>query len=71
MASYREDPPDEGKPSKPVTLAMARDFVRLHKRGWFQNRIAAKWDVNPGRVCEVVNKQKFPEAHEPEPPRLL
>ena len=71
MAIVDYDPPDEGKPSQPVTLTMAREFVRLHKLGWYQNRIAAKFDVNQGRVSEVINRQVYPEAHEPPPPTLL
>ena len=71
MASPPNEPPDEGKPSNPVTLPMAREFVRLYRRGWFQNRIAAKFDVNQGRVSEVINKRTFPEAHLPESPGLF
>ncbi len=62
---------EKRKPSKRITLKMARDFHRLRKRGWFVNRIAAEHDVNPGRVSEVLTGKRFPEAREPEPPTLF
>ena len=63
--------PEKRKPSKSITLKMARDFHRLRKRGWFVNRIAAEYDVNPGRVSEVLTGKRFPEAKDPEPPTLF
>ena len=70
MADSKKDP-DKGKPSKRVTLPMAREFIRLKKAGWLQSRIAAEFDVNQGRVSEVITGQKFPEAQLPEPPTLF
>ena len=31
----------------------------LHWEGYFQNRIAAIFDTNPGRVNEVLKEHKF------------
>ena len=31
----------------------------MHEDGMFQNRIAAIFDVNPGRVNEVLKEKKF------------
>ena len=30
----------------------------------FQNRIAAEFDVNPGRINEILTRKRFPEAYE-------
>ncbi|MBK8197341.1 MAG: hypothetical protein IPK75_03135 [Acidobacteria bacterium] len=70
MADEPEDK-EKRKPSKRVTLTMAREFHNLRDRGWFVNRIAAEFDVNPGRVSEVLNGHKFPEAGGPEQPTLI
>ncbi|MBU1213571.1 MAG: hypothetical protein KJ587_20240 [Alphaproteobacteria bacterium] len=63
--------PEMGKPSKRVTLLMAREFIRLKNAGWLQSRIAAEFDVNQGRVSEVITGQAFPEAHLPAPKGLF
>lgn len=62
---------DKGKPSKKVTADMARKFHELSKKGWLQSRIAAEFDVNQGRVSEVLNGVKFPGSDGPEPPKLF
>jgi CRISPR/Cas system type I-B associated protein Csh2 (Cas7 group RAMP superfamily) len=51
---------DPKMPSRSLTEEDAEEILRLHKLGWFQNRIAAKFDVNPARVNEVIHGQKFP-----------
>ncbi len=41
------------KPSYRLTF---EDAIQIHLMlldGWFNNRIAAHFDVNPGRVCDV------------------
>lgn len=41
------------------------DAVQIWLRYWngeFQNRIAASFDVNPGRVNEVIKGRRFPRA---------
>jgi hypothetical protein len=51
-------------PSKRLTFD---DAVLVWKRflaGEFQHRIAADFDVNPGRVNEVVKGRKFPGSRE-------
>ncbi len=50
-------------PSKSLTLKDAIEILKLRKQGHFQNRIAAKFDVNPGRISEIVKGKRFPEAH--------
>jgi len=43
------------RPSKKLSFQDAREiWIRL-KRGEFQNRIAADYDVNPGRISEIRN----------------
>lgn len=51
------------KPSRRLTLQDAVRIWKLHSEGWFQNRIAALLDVNPGRINEVIKGKKFPESH--------
>lgn len=51
---------DARKPSYRLTFADAVDiWVRIWN-GEFQNRIAADYDVNPGRVNEVVKETLHP-----------
>ncbi|SMD09665.1 hypothetical protein [Rhizobium sp. RU36D] len=50
---------DNDKPSRVLTFD---DAVQIWLRNWtgeFQNRIAASFDVNPGRVNEVLKERKF------------
>ena len=49
-------------PSYRLTLRDAVQVWIMHMRGMFQNRIAAHFDVNPGRVNEVLKGKKYPEA---------
>lgn len=51
------------KPSYTLNLKDAVEVWLLHMDGMFQNRIAAKFDVNPGRVNEVLKGKRFPEAY--------
>ena len=49
--------------SKPMTIEMAsKAKTMVIQLGMAQHEAAAKLGVNPGRVCEVVNGYKFPEA---------
>jgi hypothetical protein len=41
---------------------MAGKIKYLLKLGWFQNRIAAVFDVNPGRVSEVKSGKRHPDV---------
>ncbi|QND51499.1 hypothetical protein HB779_05995 [Phyllobacterium sp. 628] len=45
---------DNGKPSYKLTFEDAILVWLRHWDGEFQNRIAASFDVNPGRVNEVL-----------------
>lgn len=50
---------DNGKPSPALTFDDAVQIWLRHWSGEFQNRIAARLDVNPGRVNEVLKERKF------------
>ena len=45
-------------PSYSLTFEDAVDIWRRFWRGEFQHRIAADYDVNPGRVNEVVKERR-------------
>jgi hypothetical protein len=53
---------DARQPSAKLTLSMAIEIVEMVDSGMFQNRVAAHFDINPGRVAEVMSGQRFPEA---------
>ena len=57
------------RPSKQLSYEDAVLIHILHRRGEFQHRIAAFFDVNQGRINEVLNGHLFPEAIND--PRLL
>ena len=48
--------------SAPLTLEDAIAVWRLRRQGIAQHRIAAQFDVNPGRISEVLTGRRFPEA---------
>lgn len=50
---------DNGKPCPALTFDDAVQIWLCHWTGEFQNRIAARLDVNPGRVNEVLKERKF------------
>lgn len=50
------------RPSHRLTEDDAVAIIEMHLDGHFQNRIAAVFDVNPGRVSEIVNRKRFPNA---------
>lgn len=52
------------RPSYRLTYEDAIHIWDLYLDGWFQNRIAAKFDINPGRVNEIVKGHKFPAAED-------
>jgi hypothetical protein len=47
------------KPSKKLTPYEAAIIKALLQQGHFQNRIAAYFDINPGRVSEIKTGQRF------------
>lgn len=49
-------------PSYKLTMNDAVEIWKRYRRGEFQNRIAAHFDTNPGRVNEVIKGKRFPEA---------
>lgn len=50
---------DNAKPSPALTFDDAVQMWLCHWTGEFLNRIAARLDVNPGRVNEVLKERKF------------
>lgn len=55
---------DNGKPSPALNFDDAVQIWLCHWTGEFQNRIAARLDVNPGRVNEVLKERKFVGSRE-------
>ena len=53
---------DPRRPSRTLTYEEAVEIIRRLLRGEFQNRIAADFDVNPGRISEIKKGRRFPEA---------
>ena len=45
-----------------VTFDDALSVWAMHWNGVFQNRIAATFDVNPGRVNEILKGQKYKDS---------
>lgn len=50
------------RPSRRLSAADAAVVKKLLSEGWFQNRIAALFDVNPGRISEIKTGQTFAEV---------
>nr|CAD6602914.1 hypothetical protein RTCK_01237 [Rhizobium sp. TCK] len=50
---------NDNMPSYALTLDDAVQIWLRHWNGEFQNRIAASFDVNLGRVNEVLKERKF------------
>jgi len=49
---------DNRRPSRSLSFEDAVQIHLMHMNGMFQNRIASAFDVNPGRVNEVVKERK-------------
>ena len=47
------------RPSRRLTSADAAIIKKRLRQGEFQNRIAADFDVNPGRISEIKSGQRF------------
>lgn len=55
--------PPQTNPRRPSYRLTFEDAVQIWLRHWngeFQNRIAASYDVNPGRVNEVLKGTRHP-----------
>ena len=50
---------DNEVPSYKLTFDDAVEIWLRYWNGEFQNRIAARFDVNPGRVNDVLTERKF------------
>jgi len=55
---------DGVKPSYRLTFEDAVEIWIRHWAGEYQNRIAAHFDVNPGRVNEVLKGRRFPGSEQ-------
>jgi hypothetical protein len=55
---------DNNNPSYKLTFEDAVMIWLRHWNGEFQNRIAASYDVNPGRVNEVLKGRVHPGSRE-------
>lgn len=55
---------DNDQPSYTLTFDDAVQIWLRHWAGEFQNRIAASFDVNPGRVNEVLKERKHVGSRE-------
>ena len=53
-----------GTPSRILTYEDAIQVWLLKWDGWLQSRIAAHFDVNQGRISEVLNLKLHPEAYD-------
>ena len=51
------------RPSYRLSFDDAVSIWLRHWRGEFQNRIAASFDVNPGRVNEVLKQRVHPGSY--------
>lgn len=51
-----------GRPSRTLTRNDAIQIHRMIADGWLQSRIAAHFDVNPGRISEVNTGKRFPDT---------
>ena len=51
-------------PSRKLTFEDAVKIWPLHWAGEFQNRIAGLFDVNPGRVNEVIKGKRHPGSRD-------
>ncbi len=48
-----------GKPSYNLTFEDAVKIWQMKWDGWLQSRIAALFDVNQGRISEILNENRF------------
>ncbi len=53
-----------GKPSRNLTFEDAIGVWLKYWDGWLQSRIAAHYDVNQGRVSEVINGKRHPGSEQ-------
>lgn len=52
------------RPSRKLTKSDAIKVWKLREKGWLQHRIAAEFDVNQGRISEIITGKIFPESRE-------
>lgn len=53
-----------GRPAHVLTFDEAVQVWQMHWDGWIQSRIAAHFDTNQGRVCEVLKGERQPGSRE-------
>lgn len=57
--------PEYRRPSRKLTESDAAVIINRIGSGEFQNRIAADYDVNPGRIAEIKKGKTFPDLPRP------
>jgi hypothetical protein len=55
---------NDSMPSRRLTFDDAVEVWKRHSSGEFQNRIASSFDVNPGRVNEILKERKHHGSRE-------
>jgi hypothetical protein len=54
------------RPSHRLTFEDAVEVWRMHGRGELNSRIAARFDVNQGRISEVLTGKRHPDSEHAE-----
>ncbi len=57
-------PKHMGTPSRVLTYEDAIEVWLKRWDGWLQSRIAAHFDVNQGRICEVLKHKRHPGSYD-------
>lgn len=63
MTARNENATNNG-PSYRLTEQDAVEVWIRHWSGEYQNRIAAHFDVNPGRINEIIKGRRFPGSEQ-------
>lgn len=50
------------KSARPITAVMASQMKLLRQHGLYQHQIAALFQINQGRVSEIITGKRFPDA---------
>jgi len=58
----RRKPPGTRRPSRSLTAKDAAIIKSRIRAGEFLNRIAANFDVNPGRISEIKTGKRFSDV---------
>lgn len=53
-----------GSPAHVLTFEEAVQVWLMRWDGWIQSRIAAHFDTNQGRICEILKGKRHPGSHD-------